>query len=70
MAHTITATWDDSNNLTAWQDRDHPRHHTSSASLRYDAAGRKTGETITYPGGAQLGYTQQHSPAGLLTRLT
>ena len=47
---TTRYTWDAEDHLTAWTDTDHSRSQSTSAQLSYDAAGRKTSETITYPG--------------------
>ena len=63
-------TWDDADNLIAWADTDHTRNQKSSASLTYDAANRKTGETVTYPDGYTLSYGHGYSAAGYKTRLT
>jgi len=50
LARTTRDTWDAEDHLTAWTDTDHSRDQSTSAQLSYDAAGRKTSETITYPG--------------------
>ncbi|MCA3174272.1 MAG: RHS domain-containing protein, partial [Burkholderiales bacterium] len=70
LVRTTSYTWDAEDNLTAWSDTDHSRSQTSSASLSYDAAGRKTQEAISYPSGTTLSYQYAYSPAGNKTRLT
>jgi len=50
IVRTTRYTWDAEDHLTAWTDTDHSRSQSTSAQLSYDAAGRKTSETITYPG--------------------
>jgi len=70
LARTTTLTWDDADNLIAWSDTDHTRSQTSSASASFDAANRKTGETITYPDGYTLSYAYDLSAVGKKTRLT
>lgn len=70
LRRTTTYTWDAEGNLTAWSDTDHVRAETTSAALTYDDANRKTGETVTYPGGNTLGYGYTYSSAGLKTKLT
>lgn len=62
--------WDDANNLTAWTDTDHSRNQSASGTLGWDDANRKTGETVTYPNGASLGYSYGYSLGGRKTRLT
>lgn len=42
---------------------------TSSALITYDANRRKTGETVTYPGGFKMGYTYVYSQAGKKSQL-
>ena len=69
-ARTTTLTWDNADNLVAWSDTDPTRNQTSSASASFDAANRKTGETITYPDGYTLSYAYNYSAAGKKTRLT
>ena len=70
QVRTTSFTWDDADNLIAWSDADHTRNQTASASLTYDAANRKTGETVTYPDGYTLSYGYGYSAAGKKTRLT
>lgn len=71
LLRTTVNTWDENHNLTAWTDTDHTRNdETTSATLSYDAANRKTGETVTYPGGSSLSYQSSHSPAGKQSSLT
>lgn len=70
LLRTTVNTWDENHNLTAWSDTDHSRSQTSSATLTYDAANRKTGETVTYPGGSTLSYGSTHSAAGKQSSLT
>ena len=82
LVRTTSYTWDAEDHLTAWTDIDHSRSQSTSAQLSYDAAGRKTSETITYPGisgnpttagagtGSTLGYSLAYSPGGKPTRLT
>lgn len=71
VLRTTVNTWDPNNNLTAWTDTDHTRNdETTSATLTYDSANRKTGETVTYPGGHSLSYGTTHSAAGKQTSLT
>lgn len=77
VLRTSTFTWDATGNLVAWSDADHARpagQQTTSATISYDDAGRKTGESITYPTpdgkGYVLSYGQAHSLAGKKTQLT
>ncbi|MDH4482760.1 MAG: hypothetical protein QE279_08625, partial [Rhodoferax sp.] len=82
IVRTNRTTWDAEDHLTAWTDTDHSRSQSTSAQLSYDAAGRKTSETITYPGisgnasiagagaGSTLSYSMAYSPGGKPTRLT
>ncbi|MDO9190418.1 MAG: hypothetical protein Q7U24_11130, partial [Sulfurimicrobium sp.] len=70
LTRTLAYTWDANGNLTAWSDTDHSRNQTSSATLTFDAANRKTGETVTWPNGTTLGYGAAYSPAGKQTQLT
>lgn len=77
VLRTTTQTWDPNDNLIGWTDTDATRpvgQQTTSATITYDDAGRKTGESIVYPTpdgtGYTLGYTQAHSLAGKKTRLT
>ncbi len=70
LARTTTLTWDDADNLIAWTDTDPTRNQTSSVSASFDAANRKTGETVTYPDGYTLSYAYDYSLAGKKTRLT
>lgn len=67
---STTFSWDEEDNLTAWTDTDSSRNQTSSAVVSYDDAGRKTGETVTYPAGNKLSYTYTYSKAGYKTGLT
>ena len=76
LVRTTDYTWDDANNLVAWDDTDATRpsgQQTSSVSASYDDANRKTAETVTYPnpagGGYSLSYGYQYSVAGKKTRL-
>ncbi|MCW5238495.1 RHS domain-containing protein [Verminephrobacter eiseniae] len=69
--------WDAGNNLTAWSDTDPTRpegQQTTSATLAYDDAGRKTSETVNYPNPAgssyRLAYAYEYSKAGKKTKLT
>ncbi|KAF4513862.1 UNVERIFIED_CONTAM: hypothetical protein B566_EDAN016757 [Ephemera danica] len=69
---TTTTTWDPEDNLTAWNDTDNTRpagQQSTSASLTYDDAGRRTGETVTYPAGNTLSYRYAYSAAGNKTKL-
>lgn len=77
LLRTTTHTWDANDNLIAWTDTDATRpagQQTARATLTYDDANRKTGESVTYPtpdgAGYTLGYTQTHSFAGKKTQLT
>ncbi|MDR7152748.1 RHS repeat-associated protein [Hydrogenophaga palleronii] len=71
LLRTMVNTWDQHNNILGWTDTDHTRSdETTSAVLSYDNANRKTGETVTYPGGHSLGYGVTHSAAGKQTSLT
>ena len=70
LVRTTSFTWDDADNLTAWSDTDHTRNQTASAALTYDAANRKTGETVTYPDAYTLSYGYGYSAAGKKTQLT
>ncbi len=73
VQRSTNVTWDEANNLTAWSDTDPTRpagQQTSSATLTYDDANRKTSETVTYPNAATLGYSYAYSAAGKKTRLT
>ncbi|MEG0822320.1 MAG: hypothetical protein RR412_11475, partial [Burkholderiaceae bacterium] len=54
LLRTTTSTWDAADNRSAWSDTDHVRNQTTSGTATFDDANRKTGETITYPGGYQL----------------
>src|SRR6218665_1136212 len=74
---TLPLTWDAENNLTAWSDTDPTRpegQQTTSATLTYDDAGRKTSETVNYPNPAgssyRLAYAYEYSKAGKKTKLT
>jgi RHS repeat-associated protein len=84
LQRTTTYTWDASDNLTAWTDTDATRpagQQTSSATLSYDDANRKTSEVVSYPnpptagasgsgGSYTQGYSYQYSAAGYKTQLT
>ena len=70
LSHTTTFTWDDADNLIGWGDTDNLRIQTASAASIYDAANRKTSETVTYPDGYTLSYGYDYSAAGYKTRLT
>ncbi len=70
LVRTTSFTWDDTDNLIAWGDTDHTRNQKTSASLNYDAANRKTGETVTYPDAYTLSYGYGYSAAGKKTQLT
>lgn len=71
LLRTTVNTWDENNNLKTWTQTDHTRNNeSSSATLTYDAANRKTGETVTYPGGYSLSYGSTHSAAGKQSSLT
>lgn len=70
LVRTTRYTWDEDDHLTAWTDTDHSLNQVSSAALAYDAAGRKTEEALTYPGGTTLSYRYAYSPAGYVTRVT
>jgi len=70
LARTMTYAWDAEDNLTGWSDTDHPLARTTSAVIAFDDANRKTGETVTYPGGSTLGYGYTYSAAGNKTALT
>lgn len=70
LVRTTRYTWDEEDHLTAWTDTDHSLNQVSSAALTYDAAGRKTEEAVTYPGGTTLSYRYAYSPAGYVTRVT
>ena len=77
LLRSTTQSWDANDNLIAWSDTDTTRptgQQTSSASLTYDDANRKTGETVSYPtpsgGSYSLNYSQTHSLAAKKTRLT
>lgn len=72
LVRTTTYTWDAENNLTAWIDTDNTQpsgQQSTSASLTYDDAGRRTGETVTYPAGNTLSYGYAYSAAGNKTKL-
>ncbi|MCW5261122.1 RHS repeat protein [Verminephrobacter eiseniae] len=77
VIRTVALTWDAENNLTAWSDTDPTRpegQQTTSATLTYDDAGRKTSETVNYPNPAgssyRLAYAYEYSKAGKKTKLT
>lgn len=77
LLRNITQTWDSNDNLVGWSDTDSTRPaalQTTSATLLYDDANRKIGETITYPtpdgSSYTLSYSQTYSLAGKKTRLT
>ncbi|WP_431113183.1 RHS repeat-associated core domain-containing protein [Variovorax paradoxus] len=77
VVRMVNLTWDVDSNLTAWSDTDTTRpvgQQTVSASLTYDDAGRKTGETVSYPnpagGSYSLSYRYEYSLAGKKTQLT
>lgn len=70
LLRTTVNTWDENHNLRSWTDTDHTRNQSSSATLNYDNANRKTGETVTYPGGTVLSYASTHSAAGKQSSLT
>ena len=70
LARTTSFTWDAEDNLVAWSDIDATRNQTASATATFDAAGRRTAETVTYPFGNTLSYGYAYSPAGYKTQLT
>jgi len=77
LVRTTTYTWNETDQLTAWTDTDTTRpggQQTASAILTYDNAGRKTGETVSYPNpqgsNTSLSYGYGYSPAGKKTQLT
>ena len=70
LQSTTTFGWDAENNQIAWSETDHTRGQTTSATLTYDDANRKIGETVTYPLGNTLSYGYSYSAAGKKTRLT
>jgi RHS repeat-associated protein len=72
----VSLNWDAENRLTAWSDTDKTRPiglQTTAATLTYDAAGRKTAETVQYPNpegsSFTLGYGYKYSPANYKTSL-
>lgn len=70
LKRTTTYDWDLEDKLKGWSDTDHGRAETASATSVFDDAGRKTLETVTYPGGATLSYGYAYSPAGNKIQLT
>jgi RHS repeat-associated protein len=77
LIRTTSLTWDNADNITAWNDTDATRpseQQTASASTAYDDYNRKTSETVTYPSPAggtySLTYGYSYSAAGLTTTLT
>ena len=70
LVRTTSFTWDAEDNLVAWSDTDATRNQTASATATFDAAGRRTAETVTYPFGNTLSYGYAYSPAGFKTQLT
>ena len=71
LAGTVTYTWDDADNLVGWSDNDARRNETVAAVITFDDAGRKRGETVTYPdpagGSYSLSYGYSYSAAGYKT---
>jgi len=63
----IGYTWDSNDQLVGWSD--HTAGQTSSSMISYDENSRRTGETVTYPGGFTMGYTYGYSQAGKKTHL-
>lgn len=77
LVRKVSMRWDEVDNLIGWSDTDTTRpagQQTTTATLTYDDAGRKTGETISYPNPSgtafNLGYGYQYSQAGYKTGLT
>jgi RHS repeat-associated protein len=69
LQRTVKYTWDATNKLTEWSDVDNAGGRETSALIAYDEAGRKTGETVTYPGGFTMSYAYTYSLAGKKTQL-
>ncbi|WP_431112948.1 RHS repeat-associated core domain-containing protein [Variovorax paradoxus] len=68
---TTSLTWNAENQLATWSDTDATRpasQQTTTATFNYDGAGRKTGETISYPNSAggsfSLSYGYSYTLAG------
>ncbi|WP_255989554.1 RHS repeat-associated core domain-containing protein [Chitinolyticbacter albus] len=77
LSRTSTYTWDEEDNLLSWSDVDATRpagQQTTSGTLSYDNASRKTRETVSYPTPDGAGYTLAfdygYSLAGNKTSLT
>ncbi len=70
LLRSSTLTLDANGNLVSWSDTDHVSGKTSGATATFDDANRKTGETVTYPGGYTLAYGYGYSAAGKKIRLT
>jgi RHS repeat-associated protein len=64
LLRSSTLTLDANDNLAAWSDTDHVANKTSGSRATFDDANRKTGETVTYPGGHTLSYGYAYSAAG------
>lgn len=67
--HSTVLEWDDGDHLTAWRQRDAEGRQVTAGAIRYDALGRKTYESVTYPSGAQLHYQYGYSLSGRKTSL-
>ena len=72
----VSHEWDANDNLVSWTQVDATRpegQRTSKAVISFDDAGRKSGETITYPnpqgGTYSLAYQQSHSASGKKTAI-
>ncbi|AOX99689.1 RHS repeat-associated core domain-containing protein [Jeongeupia sp. USM3] len=77
LNRTTTYTWDEEDNLLSWSDVDAMRpagQQTTSGTLSYDDASRKTRESVRYPmpggGSYSLSFEYGYSSAGYKTSIT
>lgn len=63
-ARTTRFDWNDTGNLTGWQDSDLAGGTTSASEIAIDDAGRKIGETVTWPDGFQASWAYRYTLAG------
>lgn len=67
LQRTVIYGWDKTRLLTAWTVTENGAG--ASGVRSFDEAGRLSGETVTYPGGFQMGYTYTYSVGDKLTKL-
>lgn len=67
LQRTATFGWDKTRHLTSWTVTEDGS--VAHGILSYDGAGRRTGETVTYPGGFQMTYEYTYSLGNKLSKI-